>query len=250
MVAVGAYSQTAITSGDGNASLGAYSLFSATSAAYNTAIGINSAYSLTTGGYNITIGAYVDPPSVTGSRQLNIGNVLFGTSMYNGGTQSSAPIAGKIGIGGVPSTHELEVNGAIKSNTPIASTADGTVATTAFAGAAWTAFTPTLGAGAGTLTAASATGRYKQVGKLYLYNIQILITTNGTAATYLTYTLPNSSTPIALGSAASVNAGVGNFIGSARHVNGSNTALLFKYDGTYPGANGSAIYVSGYYEAA
>lgn len=251
LTAVGAYSLSFTTTGDFNAGLGAYSLFRTTSGQANTALGTNAGYSIEIGNSNIVIGAYVDPVLNNGDRQLNIGNVIYGVGMYDGLVNSGVPVVGgKIGIGVSPTTHEFEVAGKAKANTPPATTIDDTLITAAFVGAAWTPYTPTLGAGSGTLTSAVATGRYKRVGKLYHYAVQINIATNGSASSYLTFTLPNGSVPIALGAAAGVDAGVGNAACTVRHVDASNTALVFKFDGSYPGANSSAIYVTGYYEAA
>ena len=50
--------------------------------------------------YSIAIGGYVQNSA---ARQLNIGNVLFATDMYNGTSQSSTPISsGKFGVAIVP----------------------------------------------------------------------------------------------------------------------------------------------------
>ncbi|MBP6943189.1 MAG: hypothetical protein KBB55_04065, partial [Candidatus Buchananbacteria bacterium] len=65
----------------------------------NTFIGYQAGSNVTSGANNILIGSNVDAPTLTGNQQLNIGNVLFGTGIYNGGTVSSAPVTGgKIGI--------------------------------------------------------------------------------------------------------------------------------------------------------
>ncbi|MES3005010.1 MAG: FG-GAP-like repeat-containing protein [Patescibacteria group bacterium] len=67
---------------------------------YNIFLGYRSGYSNTTGANNIIIGSNVDVPVVAGSRQLNIGNVLYATGIYNGSSMSSTPVSnGLIGIG-------------------------------------------------------------------------------------------------------------------------------------------------------
>ena len=119
--------------------------------------------------------------------------------------------------------------------------------TSSAADGAWSTYTPTLSCASGTLTTATATGRYKLLGsKTTAVIIQISITTNGTCAGALSATLP--TTP-------QVNA---TLIGEETY----NTAKLVKmtvtagfttdsikfYDGTYPGANGSQINLSGVYE--
>lgn len=81
---LGYQSGNAITTGSGNF-LGGY----------------QSGASLTTGSANIILGQNVDVPIITGSGQLNVGNVLFGTGLYNNSSSLSAvPVSGgAIGIG-------------------------------------------------------------------------------------------------------------------------------------------------------
>ena len=82
------------------------------SGGHNTFLGRSSGNSVTTGSYNLILGAYVDAPVGTGSQQLNIGNVLYGTGIYNGGSVSSTPVAGgKIGIGTTAPASLLHVLG-------------------------------------------------------------------------------------------------------------------------------------------
>jgi len=84
----------------GGAFLGYYSANSIqTGGNYNTFLGYKSGHSMTTGAYNILLGQNIDAPVITGSQQLNIGNILYGTGVYNGGSASSEPVVGgKIGI--------------------------------------------------------------------------------------------------------------------------------------------------------
>jgi len=112
---------------------------------------------------------------------------------------------------------------------------------------AWTAYTPTVSAGTGTLTSASATGAYYVSGKLCIVRINIVLTTNGTGAGVLYATLP--FTPIAAGQ-------VGNFRetnvngkqGTAMVIASTARADLRNYDNTYPGADGTGFTVSLSYE--
>ncbi len=83
----------------------------ATGSNYNTLLGYQSGYNLTTGANNIAIGSNVDLPSNTASQQLNIGNLIYGTGVYNGGTMSSAPTGGDVGIGTTSPAATLAVNG-------------------------------------------------------------------------------------------------------------------------------------------
>lgn len=65
--------------------------------------------SITTGDFNLLLGAFVEAPSDTAKGQLNIGNVIYGTGLYQTAAASSSPVAGsKIGIGKVPTQHQLE----------------------------------------------------------------------------------------------------------------------------------------------
>lgn len=114
--------------------------------------------------------------------------------------------------------------------------------------ATWTAWTPTVTAGAGTLTTVSGAGRYKVNGKTVSFSLTITLTTNGTGSSDILFTLPVNN------------------VGSAFSVCGREMALTGKsiagfpisatqvgftyYDGTYPGANATVFYVSGVYEAA
>lgn len=113
---------------------------------------------------------------------------------------------------------------------------------------AWTATTPTITSGTGTFTTVSAAGRYQQSGKKVFFTVKVTITTNGTAASYVVIPLPvapNTSTGFAVSGRAD---GVSGKALQAKMV-GSNLNV-FNYDGTYPGANGEILIVSGSYEAA
>lgn len=137
------------------------------------------------------------------------------------------------------------VTGAMKSN---GSGTFGQAATTDLSDSgAWAAFTPVLSCGAGTLTSASATGKWKQfLGKSVGVQITATITTNGTCATSITATLPFTSNNDCQLAAMTNN--------SALAVNGrvaasATSVTLFKYDGTYPGASGDKVYAAGICES-
>jgi hypothetical protein len=113
----------------------------------------------------------------------------------------------------------------------------------------WTDYTAAVGAGVGTLTAASSAGRYKQIGKTVFFTTTITITTNGTGAGYIETVLP----VVAKGG---INTA---FTGREQNVTGKAVQpyslggylmYIYCYDGTYPGADGAQIIVSGCYEAA
>lgn len=111
---------------------------------------------------------------------------------------------------------------------------------------AWTAYTPTITSGTGTLTSVSATGRYLLVQKLCVVTIAITITTNGTGATDIRATLPTA------GSAGTDYYGAGRIASTggmvALNVNGG-VLYIRKYDNTYPGATGAVIKGTVTYEA-
>lgn len=111
---------------------------------------------------------------------------------------------------------------------------------------AWATYTPTLGAGSGTFTSAVASGRFKAIGKTVFFEAKVVITTNGTAATFISMTIP--ATPQA--NNIYVVAGIRDDAASVTGNIGATTVNIFKYDGTYPGADGRALWVSGVYESS
>jgi hypothetical protein len=89
-----------LSNGNHNSAIGYSSLYNNTSGAGNTAIGLQANFNNTTGSYNLVIGAFVNVPTATASGQLNIGNVLYGTGLYQTASNSSTPTtAGAISIG-------------------------------------------------------------------------------------------------------------------------------------------------------
>lgn len=110
----------------------------------------------------------------------------------------------------------------------------------------WTPYTPVVTPGTGAITAYTAAGRYAQIGKLVLVQIDITITTNGSGATYVAATLPASgiTTQILPGREAAV---VGKMLQGQI---AGNTVLIYNYDNTYPGGNSYRLVLSGSYESA
>lgn len=116
-------------------------------------------------------------------------------------------------------------------------------------GTAFTAYTPTVTASSGTITTATASGRYKVLGKAIFLEVQVNITTNGTGAGVLNATLPGGITPAAnfilAGRELAVN---GQMLSGTIQTSGTTIGIM-KYDNTYPGANGAVLVLSGIYES-
>lgn len=114
----------------------------------------------------------------------------------------------------------------------------------------WRPYTPTVGSEAGALTSASATGKFRRIGKTVDYEISITITTNGSAGGFVRAGLPFVSASggpvIGMGRR---NDGVGKMVFS--FISASITyALVGLLDNSYPGGDGALITISGTYEAA
>jgi hypothetical protein len=112
---------------------------------------------------------------------------------------------------------------------------------------AWTSYTPTVSAGSGSFTAASATGAYLQIGKLVFFRQQITITTVGTGATNVQATLPTgcASDVPCLG----IYFNAGKSVQS--QVSGLGTAKTYStlFDGSFPFTDGTVIGLTGFYQA-
>ena len=112
---------------------------------------------------------------------------------------------------------------------------------------AWRTFATSLSAFSGTFTSATATMRYKQIGKLVLVQFVVTITTNGTAAGYVQLTLPRIASAVYAGGGI-VTSGSGIAVNAAT-ATASSALYLRKTDGTYPGADGTSIEGSIEYES-
>ncbi|MHB1162905.1 MAG: immunoglobulin-like domain-containing protein [Minisyncoccota bacterium] len=146
--------------GSKNTALGDSVGYSLANGSSNTLLGYNSGYSLTSGSNNIILGANVDAPIATGNQQLNIGNLIYGTGIYNGGTVSSAPVAGaNLGIGTTSPYATLSVAGnSVFTGSATASSFNATSSTgyqqggTTLLTASSTGFNTFVGFGVGTST--------------------------------------------------------------------------------------------------
>lgn len=113
----------------------------------------------------------------------------------------------------------------------------------------WRAYTPTVTAGSGTFTSVAGVGRYLRRRHATRVRISITVTTNGTAASYTRATLPVTS-----GSSAGASIIHGEETGVTGKTlrglitQGSSNCDIQDYTGTYLGANGYVLTVSGEYE--
>jgi hypothetical protein len=113
-------------------------------------------------------------------------------------------------------------------------------------GTAWTAYTPTITSGSGTITTVSATGKYKVFGKTCWFTVDITITTAGTGGGFLGVSLPFTQAATSLaGYGMEVNA-------TGFMVKGLNPASgvmqVTKYDNATIIGSGYLIRVTGTYE--
>lgn len=117
---------------------------------------------------------------------------------------------------------------------------------------AWTTYTPTVTPSAGAFTSITPTGRYKTLGKSILVEIDILITTNGTASGFIDATLPVAAVASKWFSLFAGEWASGGLSCGARINPGysSSKVIITKYDNTYPGGSGYRIVVTGVYESA
>ena len=114
---------------------------------------------------------------------------------------------------------------------------------------AWIAYTPILGAQSGTLTSATAKGRYIRRGNIVYVKMQIAVTTNGSASGFLTASIPTAQVGDFGSAFAGQERGVaGKGLQGWLDGGGSSTLVIKNYDGTYPGSNGSVMELSGFYE--
>lgn len=102
-------------------------------------------------------------------------------------------------------------------------------------------YTPTVTANSGSFTTVSATGHYTKIGRVVKVFATITITTNGTAATTVNFSVPFTSTAdheIYGCGRESATTGVSLSVALGKL---TTTAVCRKYDGTYPGGTGNII---------
>ena len=115
-------------------------------------------------------------------------------------------------------------------------------------GVGWAPYTVTLTAATGTFTTASASGRFRLNDKTIQFQVNVGITTNGTAAGAIVIGLPRTAA-----SGAYTVTGRGSVSGKLVGgivLAGATTVSVTNYDASYPGATGETLVVTGTYEAA
>ena len=118
---------------------------------------------------------------------------------------------------------------------------------------AWITYTPTVSATTGTITTASATGRYRAVDKTVYFAVSVTVTNNGTGAGLLTATLPPA---LSAANPGSINYYCIGQLANNNHIllgiiNGGATIVdIVDVNGAYPIASGQTAIVTGFYEAA
>lgn len=116
---------------------------------------------------------------------------------------------------------------------------------------AYAAWTPTVSSASGTITTVSGAGRWIQIGKTVFYSAAITITTNGTGAGAVTFTLP-ATAQTSQGGTAIGSGREGNVAGKTvvAVLSSATVANIFNYDNSYPGSTGAVIYIRGEYETS
>lgn len=129
---------------------------------------------------------------------------------------------------------------------------DNTLDCAALAGAstAWTTYTPSVTVDSGAITTLGAvSGRFKTIGKTTFVAISVTITTNGTAASALNATLPNTAGAGSYVLAGRATAVSGNML-QGRILAAGTIVKMLTYNNTYPGGSGETMIMSGVYENA
>ncbi len=108
----------------------------------------------------------------------------------------------------------------------------------------WDYWTPTVTPQTGIFTTlGTVVGRYKQIGITLFGHIDIGITTNGTAAGFIDFTLPLPSSIFQIGSGREINV-----VGTMLSITcGGSIATILTYNNLYPGGSGYRLIGSFFY---
>jgi hypothetical protein len=214
-------------------------------------------------------GAAPTPKSISGDATLSAAGALVVTKAngvaFAASATTDATNAANIASGTLPAARlpnpAVAALGGIKAFAGVPSkwmsaiNADGSVtllqpAVSDLADSAWINYTPTITPVVGAFGSASASGRYKQLGKTVFFTARLAVTTVGTVSTAVDLSMPVPAF-----------AGVGVFIGRESTVSGNlfvarinSGAFRIQGDVTGPGhipvADGAVLDFSGVYEAA
>jgi len=171
------------------------------------------------------------------------GNQVIGNTVYGDGSNTKYGVIETTALGGVPNTNVFG-NNYIQNVLTASISKSGAASREYLNGFTAKTWTPTVTTGSGSITTlGTVTASYIELGPLVMFFVNIPITTNGTGATDLRFTLP--FTTGALGEATGRESGVSGSQLIASYANGVTTAIVRTYNNTYPGANGAVIEISG-----
>ena len=208
----------------------------------------------------------LNPQTTTGALAYRSATSNVNTALTIGSTGQVLTVAAGVPSWATPAASPLTTKGdlftfsTVDARLPVAAnfaflTADSAATTgNAWDISAWTSFSPTITSYTGTLTTATAAGKYKRVGKICVARYQWLVTTNGTGATRIVLTLPFTAATMT-GNDGQVGAAredqVSGKMCMAFQDSGSATTLFVRtYDNLYPAGNGYGGQVQFIYEVA
>lgn len=116
-------------------------------------------------------------------------------------------------------------------------------------GTAWSTYTPTITAQAGTPTTVTAAGRFKTIGKTVFFQLTVTITAIGTATGLLNATLPVTAVTGPIQVASGVESAITGKLCKSFISSGSTTVALSFYDNTSVWANSNVVTAEGVYES-
>ena len=203
------------------------------------------------GGTGLTSGTSGGILGFTATGTVASSGALTQNALLLGGGAGATPSAlGSLGTSttvlhgnaaGAPTFGAVDLTADITGTLPVANGG------TNYTGGVWTPFTCTLSSSSGSITTQASNSYYLQIGKLVIVNINIVITTIGTASGTYTCNIPFApKTPMFLTGREYGTLGI---MISLQASGGSTTATLIRYDNGNPTlANGSAFSAFGVYQ--